>query len=351
MPTMWNGAGHGHSGDESKEQEDDDAHNRLVASALAAYAGGNVNPNNAYSFDASYPGAQYAPQANPLLYQSTAVEAFRHQEAEMQLRQQHAMLLHQQQHAQATQYSRELQEFEYARQLQQQALQAQQYAEFNIADATGWDKPSAELANPEANGEGDKKRAAEPTKAPPPESDAKDMPPRREPMKVEEPENMVAPLVPRGKRESMAAAFAAARIRQELSEQREETVVTAIPVADDAVVEVQAQAEVAVPAPAPRVAPSKKKLVKRKRASPKPKPKKPAAAAVGPSLDDPVPPIRSVEYEQIIAVMEQFCRVPLLAEFSRPVALLHPKVSIQKRRSYELSPKVSLLTFSTYSLL
>lgn len=34
-----------------------------------------------------------------------------------------------------------------------------------------------------------------------------------------------------------------------------------------------------------------------------------------------------LEYENLEALMVQFCRVPLLAEFSRPVALLHPEVS------------------------
>jgi len=28
------------------------------------------------------------------------------------------------------------------------------------------------------------------------------------------------------------------------------------------------------------------------------------------------------------ALMNEFCKVPFLAEFSRPVALLHPEVSI-----------------------
>jgi hypothetical protein len=44
-------------------------------------------------------------------------------------------------------------------------------------------------------------------------------------------------------------------------------------------------------------------------------------------MDDPVEPITEIEYGKLEALMEQFCRVPLLAEFSRPVALLHPEVS------------------------
>lgn len=43
-------------------------------------------------------------------------------------------------------------------------------------------------------------------------------------------------------------------------------------------------------------------------------------------LSEDVPPITEAEYENLEALMIQFCRVPLLAEFSRPVALLHPEV-------------------------
>lgn len=45
-----------------------------------------------------------------------------------------------------------------------------------------------------------------------------------------------------------------------------------------------------------------------------------------PTMDDPTTPITSEEYENLEQLMVQFCRVPLLAEFSRPVALLHPEV-------------------------
>ena len=43
-------------------------------------------------------------------------------------------------------------------------------------------------------------------------------------------------------------------------------------------------------------------------------------------MDDPAPKIKDAEYENLEALMIQFCRVPLLAEFSRPVSLLHPEV-------------------------
>jgi len=45
-----------------------------------------------------------------------------------------------------------------------------------------------------------------------------------------------------------------------------------------------------------------------------------------PTMDDAVDPITEAEYGKLEALMEQFCRVPLLAEFSRPVALLHPEL-------------------------
>ena len=44
------------------------------------------------------------------------------------------------------------------------------------------------------------------------------------------------------------------------------------------------------------------------------------------SLEDPVPPISSQDYDNLQALMNQFCRVPLLAEFSRPVSSLHPEL-------------------------
>jgi hypothetical protein len=47
-----------------------------------------------------------------------------------------------------------------------------------------------------------------------------------------------------------------------------------------------------------------------------------------PTMDDPIKPITAAEYENLQALLVQFCRVPLLAEFSRPVSLLHPEVCI-----------------------
>lgn len=44
-------------------------------------------------------------------------------------------------------------------------------------------------------------------------------------------------------------------------------------------------------------------------------------------LNDTAPDISPDEYKNLDALMTQFCKVPLLAEFSRPVSLLHPELS------------------------
>jgi len=46
------------------------------------------------------------------------------------------------------------------------------------------------------------------------------------------------------------------------------------------------------------------------------------------TLYEKAPPISDAEYQNLEELMTQFCRVPLLAEFSRPVALLHPEVRL-----------------------
>mmetsp|Transcript_43039 Transcript_43039/g.131044 ORF Transcript_43039/g.131044 Transcript_43039/m.131044 type:complete len:1170 (-) Transcript_43039:1207-4716(-) len=45
-----------------------------------------------------------------------------------------------------------------------------------------------------------------------------------------------------------------------------------------------------------------------------------------PTLEDEVPEITDAEYRSLEQLMDVFCRVPLLAEFSRPVSLLHPEI-------------------------
>ena len=47
-----------------------------------------------------------------------------------------------------------------------------------------------------------------------------------------------------------------------------------------------------------------------------------------PSLDDNLPGITDAQYENVEALMNVFCKVPFLAEFTRPVILLHPEVRI-----------------------
>jgi len=58
-----------------------------------------------------------------------------------------------------------------------------------------------------------------------------------------------------------------------------------------------------------------------------------------PSMDDTVPEITDIQYENAKALMTDFCKVPFLAEFSRPVSLLHPEVCVQLFMSF-----VSFLT-------
>jgi hypothetical protein len=132
---------------------------------------------------------------------------------------------------------------------------------------------------------------------------------------------------PRGKPEAMAAKLAsAARLSEKLDESesgKEEAEVVAQPLDDSMEVDTGAEADAVVseavtPAPQPK---------KKKKKSPTPKKKKEAPNSSIPTMEDPVKPITGVEYENLEALMVQFCRVPLLAEFSRPVALLHPEVS------------------------
>jgi hypothetical protein len=126
---------------------------------------------------------------------------------------------------------------------------------------------------------------------------------------------------PRGKPEAMAARLASAsRAQERYNELEDEPEIVAQPAED---MEVDAQAE-EVPEETSHVASQPKK--KKKRA---PTPKKSKGASSNPAfptMDDPVTPISDAEYENLEQVMIQFCRVPLLAEFSRPVSLLHPEV-------------------------
>ena len=340
---MWNGC----RGQEEDGKEDTD--NRIRLAALAAYAaGGNVDPN--YGYDPRFPAAQFSQATNSMLYQSQAVEALRRQE-EMQLRQQALYSLQQQQ--QVLQ-QHELHELEYARLLQQQQLVEQQRREVLAAQQQKgiMERCETDIASLQHDGVGryvadvhpvkeayleeqapfeefhqGRKLKGDQTSQANLESHPESQGDRSQP--TPEPKKLAAQAI-RGKPEAMAAAIAAAPIRNG-TEEEEEAVATAVPVADDVVVEVDAQAEVAVAASLSTETP-KKKAPKKRKATPSLKPKKKQPTPLvssGPTVDDPVPPITEVEYENVIALMEQFCRVPLLAEFSRPVARLHPEVSIQ----------------------
>ena len=113
---------------------------------------------------------------------------------------------------------------------------------------------------------------------------------------------------------------------------REPVAVVATPVADDQDDEEDASATVIVvdedAAQRPTPTKSKKKPAKKKNVPSPKKKSSPVSVKLGPSLDDPVPEMTDEEYSNLEDLMVQFCRVPLLAEFSRPVSLLHPEVSI-----------------------
>jgi len=53
----------------------------------------------------------------------------------------------------------------------------------------------------------------------------------------------------------------------------------------------------------------------------------PTTTGSQPNLNEQVPDITEAEYANLDALMAQFCKVPLLAEFSRPVSLLHPELT------------------------
>jgi len=136
----------------------------------------------------------------------------------------------------------------------------------------------------------------------------------------------------RGKPEAMAAKLASvARLQQKMDELESEkdVEVVAEPLDDplDATMETVdtvATVETKDTAATPSATPKKKRKT--------PTSNKKSTSQVNhahPSMDDPVKPVSGSEYENLEQLMIQFCRVPLLAEFSRPVALLHPEVSLR----------------------
>lgn len=173
----------------------------------------------------------------------------------------------------------------------------------------------------------------------------------------EEQPEVIKPAPPqgRGKPESMAIALGAATALESARDGLTPTSAPALAVAtaddddgddddDDDPMEVEAVAETETPEapasahpPLPAAAKAKPKpaasAAAKKKAPPKKKPTMLTSAVAGEEprtellLDEEPTPITEEEYENLEALMIQFCRVPLLAEFSRPVALLHPEVS------------------------
>lgn len=124
----------------------------------------------------------------------------------------------------------------------------------------------------------------------------------------------------RGKPEVLAASLAAARIRKEQQEKAgtasdEEVVVKAVP--EESIL---ATATAETPKKKPSASKRKKPASSNRKRTPT------GSHSSGPSMDDDVPDITKVEYENLEVLMEMFCRVPLLSEFSRPVSLLHPEL-------------------------
>lgn len=317
---MWDGVGGGAPANNNPEDEeakaaDEDINARIAASALAAFA----NPGNAVTDAATaaasarllhyqeqagyeYPVSRLAAaqQANrSLIYGTQASEHVRREE-ELRMRQQALYTLQQQQILQR----QELQELEYAHQLQQQRvaeLAARtrhdvlgSHEGMSVLEAIGRRAPVMSEAGLRT---GDEEKEA---------TDAAQL------AADESGNHTLVAGAPRGKPEAMASVMAAAGMQQE---NEEEDVAIAVPVVEKAAEKPST------------TTPTRKKPRKRKAsASPGSRSRKKAAVAA-PTVDDFVPPITDVEYENIEALIEQFCRVPLLSEFSRPVALLHPEVS------------------------
>ncbi len=333
---MWDGVGGGAQGNNAREHKEgeeakqpenaaeaEEQRRAAAASALAAFASPApaVDTSRMQYFEQQaqhhqhqhhqqhgfeYPmsqlaAAQQAANRSLLFPSHAAVDALRRQE-EAQLRQRALYELQQRQALQR----QELQELEMARQIQQQrvaelvaqsghSLVHQQHQEgMSILEAIGASASQAQLKAHQAASD---EQGANPMDS----SDAG---------------NQYMAIAPRGKPEAMATAMAVAAAQEEsriLNQQQ-------------AASHGQHQAEETKTAPAPT-----KKSKKRKVSSPgraKKKAVSSSAAANVPSVEDPAPPITDIDYENVQALMEQFCKVPLLSEFSRPVSLLHPEVRI-----------------------
>jgi hypothetical protein len=126
----------------------------------------------------------------------------------------------------------------------------------------------------------------------------------------------------RGKPEAMAAKLAmAARLQQKMDELEMEDDVVAVPL-DDSLEMTMDTVDTVATLETQKDTPKKKS--KKKTPSKKPAPK---GDLMHPTMDDPTPDhVTDAQYQNLESMLVQFCRVPLLAEFSRPVALLHPEV-------------------------
>lgn len=119
---------------------------------------------------------------------------------------------------------------------------------------------------------------------------------------------------PRGKPEAMAKALAASIAEEEREKQQK--------------IKSPKPKKSASKSSSPKSA-SKKGGSKKKKSTTK---SKPTSLFPSPSdrheflVGERVPTITPEQYQNLQELMTQFCRVPLLAEFSRPVSLLHPEV-------------------------
>lgn len=310
MQNLWDGPQEKQS--EEAKEEDQNATRFAAASALAAFANPTSSSTNtattsaaasaaarlrAYQEQAAAGYTDYSSLGNhSLSYQSQVAEALRRQEEEI-LRRRAIYNLQQQQVRQR----QELQELEYARQLQQQRVAEMAAREtysregMSVLEAIGARAPVGGLV---AESKEEEKHDAY--------------------------HGQHAPIAARGKPEAFASAIAAAAALPVPSATNDGNVATALAVPSNEASSI----EIAVPARS--TAPPKKKPRKRKASTSPGRSRKKAHTAGHVTVDDPVPPISDVEYENLETLMEQFCRVPLLSEFSRPVALLHPEVSFAK---------------------
>jgi hypothetical protein len=343
---MWNGHHHSENGEDPPSN---DPARFAAVSALASFSQG-----------AAYPPAQ--PVASAMSYSSHASHAasFRGQQEghfapvdsyqEQALRQQalytyqnqnqhsaHPMhqqqqQQHQQQHysAEALDYSRQMAGRHEAEQLQRMEGQQQQHhQQWGNEQASDEDDNEPAVATADTLDEGTDDDEPEEAVAMEHEDengnddDAMDADEDSDTGSVQVPN-----IVPRGKPEAMAVKLAAAAMEEnkddleaEMDHQEDEAEVVAEVEGEEALID---ESENVV------VAKMEKPKPARSRSKPKSSRKKPPLETSERSellLNEDTPGITDEEYENLEALMIQFCRVPLLAEFSRPVTLLHPEVS------------------------